>query len=69
VPTLAPTNVGLVGAFHDEVRERDRRPSTRGVGQYREPTDHRLFHSEEWPRDDRKAPALGMFSPVNTRFG
>jgi hypothetical protein len=65
VPALAPANFGLIGALHEEMKERSR-PSKEGRRQYREQPDHRLFHNGRPLRDDEKSPALGLFSPVNT---
>lgn len=64
--TLPPTNVGLVGALHEEVRKKEMEPSIEGAGQYREPSDHKLFHSGGSRRENDESPALAVFSPVNT---
>jgi hypothetical protein len=66
--TLPPSNVGLIGAFHEEMRGRSS-PSARGSRQYRERSDHRLFHNGGKRRARAKAPALSVFSPVNTKIG
>ena len=41
-------------------------PSIEGAGQYREPFDHKLFHSGGLRRSNEESPALAVFSPVNT---
>jgi hypothetical protein len=64
--TLSPTNVGLIGALHEEVEKGRMEPSVEGAGQYREPLDHKLFHSCDLRSATEKSPALGVFSPVYT---
>jgi hypothetical protein len=68
MPALPPSNVGLISALHEEVREGSGSPRGEGSGQYRERLDHRLIHSGGQRRVHEKAPALSMFSPVNTEI-
>jgi hypothetical protein len=69
MPTLPPTNVGLIGALHEEVREKDQGPSSRGGRQYRERPDDKFFHSGGRLGVDQKAPAPSVFSVLTTAFG
>jgi hypothetical protein len=45
------------------------KPLDEGSGQYRERLDHRLIHNPGQRRAYGKAPALSVFSPMNTEAG
>jgi hypothetical protein len=66
VPTLPPTNVGLIGALHERGEREDRGPSARGGRQYRERPERKIFHSRGRVGADGKSPALDAFSALPT---
>jgi hypothetical protein len=69
MPTLPPTNVGLIGALHEGgERERSGGPTSRGGRQYRERPDYKFFHSGGRLGVDQKAPAPSVFSVLTTAF-